>query len=359
MGFIRTKHIEQLSFQSLMMMRLCYRESLAGFVILIFWKTLFVSSQNHPHQHNHNASHARHTQHGHHSNVQGMLDESTSAAQLSVDCEVLMKPIREKRGQCLNSSTHEVDICVYFASDYNFVVPFLIHHLSLGFSNIWIYNNDEKVTWFNHPSVLCMISEKMVDIQPWFGENALMKGLDHCFQRRIPENRKGMDMNNVWGAMFDIDEMLVLHDDTCIGKFVETRKAPAIALNWAFYTPEFPLSNFARTGNPVFMPQHQKTSDIILPHDMLVRRMHENPHIKTISRVGCSDHWEIEHCPNFKKGCPYGDNPIDPQGRFIKCGPWTPWVDNDYRVAQLNHYWTLSLNDFLRKIHRGKGGSTV
>lgn len=25
--------------------------------------------------------------------------------------------------------------------------------------------------------------------------------------------------------------------------------------------------------------------------------------------------------------------------------------------TQLNHYWTLSLSDFLRKIHRGKGGS--
>ena len=39
------------------------------------------------------------------------------------------------------------------------------------------------------------------------------------------------------------------------------------------------------------------------------------------------------------------------------CQPWTPWIDNHYPIAQLNHYWTLSLSDFLRKIHRGKGGS--
>lgn len=71
------------------------------------------------------------------------------------------------------------------------------------------------------------------------------------------------------------------------------------------------------------------------------------------------DHFENEHCPVFTKPtqCPYGVKPIDPQGHYISCSPWTPWVDNHYPVAQLNHYWTLSLQDFLRKIHRGKGGS--
>jgi hypothetical protein len=62
------------------------------------------------------------------------------------------------------------------------------------------------------------------------------------------------------------------------------------------------------------------------------------------------DHFENEHCPVYtRRGqCPYGNKPIDPQGNYIACSPWTPWVDN--------HYWTLSLQDFLRKIHRGKGG---
>jgi len=55
--------------------------------------------------------------------------------------------------------------------------------------------------------------------------------------------------------------------------------------------------------------------------------------------------------------CPFGHKLIDPQGHYFKSGPWTPWQDNSYPYAQLNHYWTLSLFDFLRKIHRGKGGN--
>lgn len=80
-------------------------------------------------------------------------------------------------------------------------------------------------------------------------------------------------------------------------------------------------------------------------------------HIKSINRVGCVDLWHNEHCPAYRDSCPYGIRPIDPQGHYLDCQPWTPWIDNYYPVAQLNHYWTLSLADFLRKIHRGKGGS--
>lgn len=298
--------------------------------------------------------------------------ETIASAQLLVDCETLMKPIREKRQTCQSAVEDQVDICVYFASDYNFVIPFLVHHLSLGVNRIWMYNNDEKVPWYNHPSVLCMIAENMVDVQPWFGENALHKGLNHCYFNRIQEVAKKEKKNdtNVWGAVFDIDEMLVLHNDKCINEFVHNKHAPSVAVNWAFFTPEGPkISDFGRTGNVAFMrhdpyigsasaPRREKlASQIILPHDMLTKRMYENPHIKTISRIGCSKNWVNEHCPEYQPKCIYGHKPIDPVGRYINCGPWTPYTDNDYRGAQLNHYWTLSLADFLRKIHRGKGGS--
>ena len=74
-------------------------------------------------------------------------------AQLKVDCKAFLEPIKARRDQCLQSSGDtEVDICVYFASDYEFVVPFLAHHLSLGAKHIFVYNNDEKEAWYRHPA---------------------------------------------------------------------------------------------------------------------------------------------------------------------------------------------------------------
>ena len=258
-----------------------------------------------------------------------------------------------------------------------------------------MYNNDESVQWYNHPTVMCMIAEQMVVIQPWWGQNVLHKALNHCFFNMITDaaNREKRDLTRTWGAVFDIDEMLVLHKHTCINTFVEDiagkeKKAPGVSVNWAFFTPEGPkLDNFGRTGLVAYTnltgSSDQATSQphggeviphsgtgshhgrhhtrkhqaIVLPHERLVRRMFEKNEIKTISRIGCSKQWtNNEHCPGYIETCPFGHGELlDPEQRYIPCGPWTPWVDNKYPVAQLNHYWTLSLADYLRKIHRGKG----
>lgn len=214
--------------------------------------------------------------------------------QLAVDCAALLQPIHQRRQPCLSKHNHStVDVCVYFASDYEFMIPFLVHHLSLGVSHIIIYNNDEKIAWYRHPSILCLIAEAMVEVQPWFGDKALMKGLNHCFRKRIPDLH-GIDMlsvsndrslaersklMNIWGANFDIDEMLVLHKHQCISQLLPSQlRAPSLALNWAFFVPEAPLSDYARTGHKAFLPARDyELHGVVLPHDKLLRRMFENP----------------------------------------------------------------------------------
>jgi hypothetical protein len=94
-----------------------------------------------------------------------------------IDCPAFLAPIKSKRNACLANATEEVDMCVYFASDYNYILPFLIHYLSLGFSNIWIYNNDDHAAWYKHPAIMCLMRDNYINIQPWFGENALLEGI--------------------------------------------------------------------------------------------------------------------------------------------------------------------------------------
>lgn len=204
-------------------------------------------------------------------------------AQKEIDCEEFMQPIRERRSRCrAKTEDVEADVCVYFASDYDFIVPFLVHHLALGFSHIIIFNNDDRVGWYNHPAVTCMMAERMVEIQPWLGDSRLLKGLNACFKKRIPELRgknieQPQNLLNVWGANFDIDEMLVLHDHECVGELLQDVKAPTLAVNWAFFVPEYPLDNFGRTGNLAFMPPRDyDLHGVVLPHDRLQKRMYEN-----------------------------------------------------------------------------------
>jgi hypothetical protein len=205
-------------------------------------------------------------------------------AQEKIDCEAFLEPIQARRESCLaaHNGTAEVDICVYFASDYEFLVPFLVHHLALGARHIFIYNNDDKVRWYQHPAILCLLAEQLVEVQPWYGDRALMKGLDHCAKRKIPDSmgirhEEGKMPPHVWAANFDIDEMLVLHTHTCMAALLEHVDSASVALNWAFFTPESPLSNFGRTGNLAFMPKRDyDLHGVVLPHDKLLRRMYEN-----------------------------------------------------------------------------------
>jgi hypothetical protein len=210
--------------------------------------------------------------------------KTLAEAQLNVNCQSFLAPIKARRQSCLDSSgTTELDICVYFASDYEFIIPFLVHHLSVGAKNIYIYNNDDKVAWYKHPAVMCFIAEGFVEIHPWFGENALMRGLNQCYRRNIPLKRgkelakDNKDLQTVWGANFDIDEMVVLHKHQCITHLLKTVDAPSLMLNWAFFVPEVPLSDFARTGNLALMPPRSyDLHGVVLPHDKLLRRMYEN-----------------------------------------------------------------------------------
>jgi len=84
------------------------------------------------------------------------------------DCDSFLSPILTRRDACLYGPNHHhhhhdtaasqsaastigtiVDLCVAFSSEYEFILPFLVHHLSMGVNHIVIYNNDIYVEWYD------------------------------------------------------------------------------------------------------------------------------------------------------------------------------------------------------------------
>lgn len=79
------------------------------------------------------------------------------------DCAMFINPIIQQRDICfINASSlystftnsvnddpivPTIDLCVSFNGEYEFILPFLIHHLSIGIQHIIIYNNDILVEW--------------------------------------------------------------------------------------------------------------------------------------------------------------------------------------------------------------------
>lgn len=299
------------------------------------------------------------------------------------DCGQLLDPILENRTRCFEESPTQVDICVVFATDYHYVIPFLVHYLSLGVHRIHLYNNDQLLSWYLHPSVVCMVQAGLVEIQPWRGAGEYNSMMADCVDKKVLGSRgltaeTARARKDLWMAIFDVDEMLVLHKHSCFNKFLDDfPAAPAVAFNWAMFLPPIQDATLRTSasshademsvfGNMRGMsPDHFALIDyprpspdspmVIFPHDMVISRRYESPHVKTVSRPGCVAKIYNPHFAELSPSCPQGVNPEDPEHHRLKSTYVTPWVDNHYPIAQLNHYWTTSLRDFLRKIHRGIG----
>lgn len=303
------------------------------------------------------------------------------------NCSKILTPILEKRKLCKKQTSTEVDICTVFAEDYHFMIPFLIHHLSIGFEKIHVYNNDLKSSWYLHPTVLCLSAADLITIVPWPGDGEFLNGLNHCHRARVLERRGytyGKDLQNrqLWMAIFDIDEMLVLHPPSttdnsnfnrnlvCINSLLdEYPGASQIGINWAMYVPVAPFSDYAIFGNPQQIPPHHKekllsydrANDtiplVILPHDMLHQRMRENYHVKSIARPNCVSKISSPHYMEVFETCPFDKRMMTLSRRKFPLSSVTTGIEKpaNYKIAQLNHYWSTSVEDFLRKVHRGRG----
>jgi hypothetical protein len=274
----------------------------------------------------------------------------TNDAQLEIfnRCDLFLAPIIKRHDSCMRATSNTtVDVCLSFSTDVEFLIPFIVHYLGLGAYRVIIYNNDPNFAWYLHPTIACLISSEMLVIQPWPGEGVGLQAYDHCFFKIIEVHKK-VNLLNSWGAVFDADEFLVLHNDQkCINSFVASREVPGLMIGWAFYFPTFPLKDYGLTsrllGNGSKASEMYADSALVFPPELLTMRSHTSPLSKTIARVGCVKNWVDPHFPHFKGDCPYG---VKLPELFKESG---------FQVAQVNHYWTLSLKHFLRKMHRGPG----
>eukprot|EP01041_Mallomonas_annulata_P001940 gene1940-3764_t len=260
------------------------------------------------------------------------------------NCNKLLENIYANQRNCNDKSSTIVEICLEFSSDYEYLWPFLHHHYSLGFSRIHLYNNDpDPKRLYTDPGIGCLAESGLLHIKPWPGYGVQLEVQNDCFNViKDFRSRESSDksLSTIWGANIDVDELVMLHKHTCIGEFLDSfPTAPGVILNWAMYPP----LNITRVNTPS-----------LFPHEMLVTRAIKSAHIKTIARLNCFDGWENPHYPKYKSCAGFGEKAVDVKGRRITPGRKPPHKLPNFKIAQLNHYWTYSFNHFLRKMHRGE-----
>ena len=202
----------------------------------------------------------------------------------------------------------------------NYIEEFVKYHLALGFSTIYIYDNEDRPTY---QSLLSGYANHIAVIHlPYnnYDKPVQYHALDHFVNNIMPKH----GITHV--AHIDIDEFIVLKKHRNICEFINeyiVGDCAGIGMNWRF---------FGSSGQETYT-----NAPITMRFTMCEKKC--NQHIKTIFKVSEFISYNTCHDVNVKKS----RNIKSTDGRIIN-GPFNP--NGDISVIQLNHYKCKTLEEF-------------
>ncbi len=214
-------------------------------------------------------------------------------------------------------------ICAIMKNEQKYVDEWLEYHKYLGFDRVQLYDNAH-----NASAYIASLPEKygsFVDVLHFPGVGRQTEAYINCMVR----NRD----HNMWAAFLDIDEFVVLRKHPNIKAFLYevAPRGGSVVLNWSIMG-----SNNATTRAPgTVVSRFTLTSE------------KPDRHIKTIAYLKHTRQ-PVIHNVLMLPGYPTVDQ------HAHELNDTTPFVYNSTReVANINHYYTKSLEEFILKRKRG------
>jgi hypothetical protein len=201
-------------------------------------------------------------------------------------------------------------VCIAKNEDH-YIDEWINYHLKLGFDDIIIYRNNWEYS----------------------NDNPRVKIINYPGQaRQIPAYNEFISRNvgiYDWAAVFDVDEFLVLKKHSNIKEFLTDYESyNAVGINWAIFG-----SNGIESVSDSYSLLERFTK----------RESSVNLHIKTITKVRPGIMFVTPHNVNVEW--------VSPE-LTINRGPFNK--NGGDAIAQLNHYFCKSKEEFTKKVSRGK-----
>lgn len=216
----------------------------------------------------------------------------------------------------------------------NYIEEWFDYHSLLGFSNIFIYQNDWR-TNLERPKLIKRITDG--PLAQKIAYNSFVREFSYEFD---------------WAAFYDVDEFLVLKKHTNISNFlIDYQDCECICVNWVFFGNNnlnkvesnnySVLNRFTKRGrDDIKDVWHKQYKSIVNLHLCRVKNkrvaMH-HPHFPI--SLGKDP---IKKVDLFKKEIHSAEN----HNKF------------DRSIAQLNHYFCKTKPEFIEKIARGRADCT-
>lgn len=219
-------------------------------------------------------------------------------------------------------SSRDAVICAIVLHEDKVLDEWIVYHLSLGFSRIYLYDNSPEFglkDWpLRYPEGRLIVQHIPGYVMQLTAYNHFLKTFGHY---------------HTWCAFIDADEFIVLKKHPNVVAMLEEHcHDGALTLNWYM---------FGSSGKLEYEPEP-------VTKRFQLRARAVNPHIKTIVHTASVHTMGIHDCQvmYINSGMPHDTN-----GRLV-IGPFNP--DGPVDVAVIHHYNAKSLEEYQWKIARGR-----
>lgn len=204
-------------------------------------------------------------------------------------------------------------VCVAKDED-NYIKEWVDYHIKLGFDHVFIFENDWN----------CELDSDYITKQSYTGRGRQVEMYNSFIQ-----NNSEYD----WAAFLDIDEFLVLKKHKNVKDFIlDYSEHNSIGVNWCLFGD----NNLNSVENNNFSVIQRFTK----------KQKNFDSHIKSIIKLSKNIGFSNPHHPNTKW--------VDTNFK-INEGPFN--VNGSIDVAQINHYFCKTIEEFNKKINRGRASS--
>ncbi|CAL4869182.1 hypothetical protein MMA231_03473 (plasmid) [Asticcacaulis sp. MM231] len=224
-------------------------------------------------------------------------------------------------------------VCLIAKNEAPYLVEWLAYYRFLGFNDIVIYENNSDDN--SHEILSKLAAAGKVTHRTWTlgkNESPQITAYQDAIKRAETE----------WILFVDADEFLVLHHHLTVNMFLSSfadrPEVTAIGVNWRLFGDN---NNKKADSRPVMIRFIMAAE----PNFVV------NRHLKSFSRVAALN--ELVHM----HACATSGNMAHPSGKPLSMSSWGLSDVVELSVAQVNHYYTKTAEEYQKKKLRGQGGA--
>lgn len=227
----------------------------------------------------------------------------------------------------------EIAICAIARFENRYIKEWVDYHLSIGFSKIYIYDNnregDERICNVIDPTI--SLYRGKVEVIPWHEETKCpqIKAYNDCY------NRNEFD----WVAFIDIDEFITFAPQSGIKNMTQFlskfKNYDAVLLNWMGYGDNGHCYYEAKSVQERFLDPFPRTFSTC----NLWGKQPWNGHVKTIIRKGLKMQMNSPHIGHGDYKC------CNAEGVPVQNLAYQPSVSHN--TAYIRHYITKTIEEFI------------